>query len=280
MLFAVVEMRARHAMLDFALFRKPAFCGVSLATFALGAGMFSQLVFLALYLQDVLGYSPLAGGLRVLPLTALVFLVPLLSRRIAVHVPPRFVLGAGLALVALGLALMHGIGPRSGWTALLPGLILAGVGIGLANPPIASIALGVVAPTRTGMASGVSNTCRLGGLATGIAALGAIFTHRIHSELALRLPHAADNLAALVAAGGVHAAAAAAPAASRAQTIAAARLAFIAAFNEILLVGAAITLAGAICAVVLIRARDFEHAEARGAGSEPAREREPSGAAA
>jgi hypothetical protein len=269
-LFALIELRQRHAMLDVALFRKPAFCGVSIATFAIGAGMFSQLVFIALYLQDVLGFSPLGGGVRMLPLTALVFIVPLPARRFVSRMPQRFVLAAGLALIALGLLLMHGLQPASGWTALLPGMLLIGVGIGLANPAIATTALGVVAPTRSGMASGISNTCRLGGLATGIAALGAIFERRIAGELATRLPHAAHALAALVAAGGVHAAAAAALPGERARTVAAARVAFVAGFNEILLVGAVITLAGALCAIVLIRARDFERAPAAAAGAQAA----------
>jgi EmrB/QacA subfamily drug resistance transporter len=270
-LFALIELRQAHAMFDFELFRKPAFCGVSIATFAIGAGMFSQLVFLALYLQDVLGYSPLAGGVRMLPLTALVFIVPLGARRFSSRVPQRFVLGAGMALIALGLLLMHGIDPRSSWTHLLPGMLLTGAGIGLANPAIATTALGVVSPTRTGMASGISNTFRLGGLATGIAALGAIFARRIGSELSLRLPHAPHALAALVAAGGVRAAAAASSAGERASTVSAARLAFLAGFNEILLAGAAITLVGAICAVLLIRAQDFERAGAHEEGHEPAR---------
>jgi EmrB/QacA subfamily drug resistance transporter len=273
-LFVIVELRNKHAMFDFELFRKPAFCGVSIATFAIGAGMFSQLVFLALYLQDVLGFSPLGGGVRMLPLTALVFVVPLVARRFVSRVPQRLILGAGMSLVALGLALMHGISARSGWTQLLPGMLLTGAGIGLANPAIATTALGVVAPTRTGMASGLSNTFRLGGLAIGIGALGAIFTHRIGAELAARLPHAQPGLASVVSAGGVRAAAAAAAGASdRARVIAASRLAFLAGFNEILLIGAAISLVGAISAVLLIRAQDFERAGAR----EPARS--PAGSA-
>ena len=275
-LFCLVELRSRHAMFDFELFRKPAFCGVSLATFAIGAGMFSQLVFLALYLQDVLGYSPLGGGLRMLPLTAMVFVLPVAARRLVLRIPQRLVLGAGMGMIALGLALMHGIGAHSSWTGLLPGMLLTGAGIGLANPAIATTALGVVAPTRTGMASGISNTCRLGGLATGIAALGAIFTERISSTLAARVPHAAHGLADLVAAGGVRAAAAATH--GRPAIMSAARLAFLSGLNEIILVGAAITLVGAICAVVLIRARDFEHAGARAGAAEPARA--PQGAAA
>jgi EmrB/QacA subfamily drug resistance transporter len=268
-LFIAVELRQARPMFDLQLFRKPAFCGVSLATFAIGAGMFAMFLYLTLYLQNLLDFSPLAGGLRLLPISALVFVVPLATRRLVARLPARIVLGSGLALVSTGLLLMHGLGASSRWTALLPGMLVAGLGIGLANPAIAATALGVVAPTRTGMASGISNTARLGGVATGIAALGAIFVRRLTTELHTLLPHAARHLADAVSAGGVRAAAAATIASERARTVAAARHAFVTAFNEILLVGAAITLFGAICAFVLIRPRDFHTARQRDAAPAP-----------
>jgi EmrB/QacA subfamily drug resistance transporter len=258
--FVVVELRQARPMFDLALFRKPTFCGVSLGTFAIGAGMFAMLLFVTLYLQDLLGYSPLQGGLRMLPITALVFVVPLVTRRLAARVPARIVLGGGLALVSLGLLLMHGLSVTSRWTALLPGMLVAGVGIGLANPAIATTALGVVAPTRSGMASGISNTFRLGGVATGIALLGALFTHRISSELHAALPHAGQRFADAVSAGGVRAASGLSTPAERAHNVAAAKHAFVVAFNEILLVGFAVTFVGAISAFLFIRASDFERA--------------------
>jgi hypothetical protein len=164
---------------------------------------------------------------------------------------------------------MHGIGPSSGWTALIPGFVLQGIGVGLANPGIAATALGVVSRARTGMASGISNTFRLGGVATGVAALGALFSSRIASELAKRLPHETPRLASLVAAGGVRAAAAASPRADRTHVVAAARAAFLAGFDEILLAGAIIAAVGAVCALALIRGRDFVRAgePAPGAGA-------------
>ena len=71
----------------------------------------------------------------------------------------------------------------SHWTVLLPGLLLAGAGIGLANPAIAQVALAVVSPNRSGMASGINNTFRLGGVATGVAALGAVLQHRVSNSV-------------------------------------------------------------------------------------------------
>ena len=91
----------------------------------------------------------------------------------------------------------------STWTVLLPGLLLIGLGIGLANPAIARIALGVVPPQRTGMASGISNTFRIGGLSIGVAALGAIFQQQLSSGLQKQLGRAVPGLARDVASGGI-----------------------------------------------------------------------------
>src|SRR5689334_20801131 len=92
-------------------------------------------------------------------------------------------LGTGLAFVTVGLLLMGNLSDSSRWTALLPGQILAGIGIGLSTPALASTAVGVVAPQLSGMASGANNTGRQLGLATGIAGLGSIFQAKIESTL-------------------------------------------------------------------------------------------------
>ena len=251
-LFAAIERRQSQPMLDLSLFKRPAFVGVSLGTLALGAGMFAMFFYISLYLQDILGYSPLKAGLRFLPLTLLVFFIPAATRGLSGRVPARVMLGSGLALASLGLFLMHGIEPDSTWTTLLPGFIVCGIGIGLANPAIGSTALGVVAPADSGMASGFNNTCRLGGVAIGVAALGAIFQHRIDTELTELVPRAPGGLSEAVASGGAHGV--------PARLGDAAHQAFIAGLNEILLVGGATVLAGAVAAFALIRARDFTRA--------------------
>jgi len=258
--FVAIERGQPRPMLDLSLFRRPAFVGVSLGTVAIGAGMFAMFFYLSLYLQDILGYSPLKAGLRFLPLTLLVFFVPAATRRVSERVPPRVMLGSGLALVSLGLFLMHGIDTDSSWTTLLPGLLVAGAGIGLSNPAIGSIALGVVDPARSGMASGFSNTCRIGGVAVGVAGLGAVFQNRIDSKLAELAPHAPGGLGDAIASGGTRAVAQAGPPGVRAQLVDAAREAFISGLNEILLVGATTLLIGAAAAFALIRARDFARA--------------------
>lgn len=185
-------------MFDLALLRKPGFIGVSVGTFAIGGGMFALLPYLTLYLQNDLGYSPFAGGLRLVPLTVLSFLVPFVFRGPAQKLPPGLVLGAGIAITAGGIAALLVIGPSSGWAGLIPGMVLSGFGIGMANPAIARVGLGVVPPERSGMASGISNTFRIGGLATGVAALGAVFQHGITTSLAATLGAPAAALGRVV----------------------------------------------------------------------------------
>jgi EmrB/QacA subfamily drug resistance transporter len=256
--FVIAERHHPAPMFDVSLLRNPGFVGGSVATFAIAAGMFAMYPYLTLYLQNDLGFSPLIGGLCLLPSTLLCFLVPLVTCRAAEQLPPRVMLSAGLLATAAGLALMRGLTASSSWTALIPGLALTGAGIGIANPAIARTALGVVPAQRAGMASGISNTFRTGGLATGVAAFGAIFQHHLASSLAVQLGHPAAQLAKTLSAGGIRAAEGLAPA--QHSVLIASRHAFVSGINEILAIGSVVVLLGSLAALVLVRARDFQHA--------------------
>jgi hypothetical protein len=153
--------------------------GVSLAAFAVSASIFAMFLYLTLYLQEVLGYGPFAAGLRFLPITVLAFLVAPLSGKLTVLVQSRYLMSLGLALVALGCALSDHVQADSAWTVLLPGFVLAGIGLGFLNPVLASATISVVPPERSGMASGSSSTFRQVGISTGIAGLGAVFLSQI-----------------------------------------------------------------------------------------------------
>ena len=171
--FVAVEARIRYPMFDLTLFRKPTFGGACVAAFALSASMFSMFLYLTLYLQNGLGLSPLQAGVRFLPLSLLSFLVAPLAGRMSARVPIRALIGGGMLLVAIALMLMRGLSASSEWTALLPGFIVAGIGVALVNAPLASTAVSVVPPERAGMGSGINSTFRQVGIATGTAALGA-----------------------------------------------------------------------------------------------------------
>src|SRR5919206_1242103 len=192
--FLVVELRQSRPMLDLSLFRKPAFAGASIVAFVLSAAMFAMFLYLTLYVQNSLGLSPFSAGLKFLPLTLVSFTVAPIAGRLSAHLPVRALMGAGLALVGCGLLLMSGLDAHSEWTALLAGFIVAGAGIGMVNPALASTAVSVVAPQRAGMASGINNTFRQVGIATGIAGLGALFEHL----LSTRIPDAVGGFAARI----------------------------------------------------------------------------------
>jgi len=244
--FVLVEARQARPMLDISLFRRPAFLGVSLATFAIGTGMFALFPYLSIYLQDILGTSPLGAGLRFLPLTAFVFLVPLLTRGIAQRAQPWVLASLGLLLVSIALLLMHGLTTGSRWTALLPGFVVGGIGIGLANPTLAATALRTVDPA-SGMASGINNAFRLSGVAIGVAALGAVLEHRVSTSLASTAHVHSRNLAAAVSSAGTRAVG------GQRALVHPAVAAFVSGLNAVLLVGCAIVFAGAVAAAALMR---------------------------
>jgi predicted MFS family arabinose efflux permease len=242
--FAFVELRRESPMLDLRLFRVPTFTGAQITAFAISAGMFAQFLFLPLYLENVLGYSAVKTGVIFLPLSLLAFVVAPISGRLSTRVPVRLLLSGGLALCGVALVLMSGISVSSSWTTLLPGFLVGGIGIGLVNAPLASTAVSVVEPRRAGMASGTNNTFRQVGIATGIAALGAIFQSRIASSLPTVLsPHARAGLSQAIASGGAN--------------TAEGRAAFIHGLNGILFVAAFVLFAGAILAFLLVRRQDF-----------------------
>jgi len=215
--FVVVERREQAPMLDLGLFATPTFTGASVVVLVMAASTFGPFLYLTLFLLDAAGASPTTVGLQLLPLSAAAFVVSVLGGRFARVLPVRVALPAGQLLCAAGLLAMRGVQASSPWTFLLPGLLVMGVGIGLANPAVTYAALGVVPATRSGMASGVNNTFRQLGLALGIAALGALLPSGPSLDPA----------------------------------------AFAAALDDILLASAAVAGGGAVLAVTLVRQRDF-----------------------
>ena len=158
-------------------------------------------LYLTLYMQGVLDFSPLEAGLRFLPLTVLGFVVAPISGALSNKVPIRVLLGTGLVLVGTGLLLMGGVSVDSEWTTLLVGFVIAGIGIGTTNPGIGQAAIAVVPVEKSGMGSGINTTFRQVGIATGVAALGAVFQSRVDSKLSEQLPHAPGGLGELVCLG-------------------------------------------------------------------------------
>jgi EmrB/QacA subfamily drug resistance transporter len=258
--FVAIEACSAHPMLDLTLFRKPAFNGVSAVAFGLSAGMFAMFLYLTIYLQGVQGFSPLETGLRFLPLTFLSFLASPIAGSLSHKVPIRFLLGIGLTLVGIGLLLMHGLSADSPVSDLLLGFLVAGVGIGTANPGIGQAAIGVVPPEKAGMGSGINTSFRQIGIATGIASLGAVFQGQVSAKLSEQLPNAPHGLAEIVSSGGSVAAAKVVGPGQRAEVVHAAKVAFVSGFNEILLIGSILSFVVAAAGFFLVRSSDFVQA--------------------
>lgn len=265
--FVMVELRKEHPIFDLRLFRKPAFVGASMVAFCMSASLFALFLFLTLYLQGgVLGYGPLDAGLRFLPITGMMLVFGPIAGRLTTMVQIRYLLSAGLALVAIGILLLHGVSLGGTWTVLIAGFVIAGIGSGLVNPPLASTAIGVVEPRRSGMASGINSTFRQVGIAGGVAGLGAIFQHQVGtriSESVAGTPAAAhsDQLAAAVASGQTGRALSAIPGTVGPDEIERLRQiaegAFVHGLNTLFLVTAAIAAIGSIGAMILVRQSDF-----------------------
>jgi EmrB/QacA subfamily drug resistance transporter len=227
--FVIAEAVQETSMIDLSLFGRPAFVGAQITAFAISSTLFAMFLYLTLYLQDVLRLSPLQTGVRFLPLSLLSFVAAPLAGRLSARVPIRLLLGGGLALCAVSLWLMSGISVDSSWTTLLPGFIVGGIGIGFVNAPLATTAVSTVRQERAGMASGLNNTFRQLGIATGIAALGAIFQSKVGGNTFGDAGHLSE----------------------------AAKSAFVSGLNSILEIGAVVAAIGAVLAALLVRGKDF-----------------------
>ncbi len=261
--FVLIERTVRYPMFELALFRLPTFSGGAVAAFAISASIFSTLLYVVLYLQNVLGLDAYGAGVRLLVMSAGILLTTPIAGRLSARVPVRWLIGPGLLLIGVGLLLMRGLDPGSDWTHLIAGLLVAGAGSGLVNPPLASTAVGVVAPERSGMASGINSTFRQVGIATGIALLGTLFANRIRTEV---INHIAgvpalrgqgDRLATAVTAGHPEQVIASLAPGDQAAATTVIRAAFTSGLNWILLVAAVIAFTGGVVALLTIRQRDF-----------------------
>ena len=172
--FVAIEARVAHPMLPLRLFRDRDFTGAQIAAYAISASFFAVFLYTTLYLQQVLGLSAIEAGLVYLPATLLNFLVAGASVQLGAKVPPRVMIGGGLGLVAIGMALCTMATVDSSWTILLPGMLVAMIGTGMFNPALANLAVGAVPVEQSGLASGVNDTFRQAGIAVGVAALGAL----------------------------------------------------------------------------------------------------------
>lgn len=249
--FVLVELRGSRPMLDLSLFRSRTFVAVMAAGLLLSGAAFSYLMYVSLWLQSAEGMSPVGAGLVLVPLSAAAFLVSAVAGRLLHGAPARLTIGGGLLLIGVGALLQAWmLDAGDGWSALVPGLLITGAGVGTATPALAATAMGAVAPARAGMAGGALNTARQLGTALGIAVLGAVF----HAGLRSGLGEAGHGLSEPLASGGAGQLLAAAPAGAAHETLAGlVDAAFASGLRETFLASGVMGLAGALAVFLLIR---------------------------
>ena len=173
--FVAIERRTHEPMLPLGLFRSRAFAGAQVGAFAISGSFFAIFLYVTLYLQQILGLSAIEAGLVYVPGTLIMFVTAGATASITERgVKPGMLISVGLALVAVGMALMTVVDVGSSWTVVLPGTIVAMIGTGLFNPSVIAVALESVPGDQSGLAAGVNDTFRQAGVAVGVAALGAL----------------------------------------------------------------------------------------------------------
>lgn len=186
-LFIVAEIvqarRGLDAMMDLTLFRVPTFSGTAVITVIVSFSYAGLLFIMALLFQNVLGYDALGTGLRYIPFVIGSIIVAPLVGANANQLGARLIFGVGLALLGLGFLLLTRITPSSDWDALLPGLIIAGIGGAAVQAQLTNAAVSSAPRERAGIATGISSTMRQVGSSMGIALLGSIFTSRYAHDL-------------------------------------------------------------------------------------------------
>ncbi|WP_328690278.1 MFS transporter [Streptomyces phaeochromogenes] len=262
--FVLIERKRRDPMLDLGLFRIRSFNGLAIATVAANAALMTAILFQVLYMQYVLGFSAYGTGLRYLPLTLAVFVAAAVSGTLADRIPARLMVGIGCVALGGGMLAADSVTAASPWTDLLPGMLLAGFGMGVFNPVRAAAAVALVPVSKAGMSSGMSETFQQGGVVLGVAALGSVAHSRMTEDFSAAVTasgqfsgDAADRLAEMVSAGRLTEVAGAVPPEQRALVAATANDAFVAGMDLVMRVGGIVAIVGGLLGFALMRQRDF-----------------------
>jgi predicted MFS family arabinose efflux permease len=178
-LFLFIERRAPRPLVPLGIFRSRTLTAANLVVFLLGCSVFAMWYFLSLYLQQVLGYTPIETGLCFLPMTGAIIVASTFAARLSARLGPGPILALGMALLGTGMLLFTGLSPHGSYVSdvLLPGVITT-TGLGLSFVPVTIAAVAGVARSEAGLASGLVNTSRQVGGSLGLAALATLATQR------------------------------------------------------------------------------------------------------
>jgi EmrB/QacA subfamily drug resistance transporter len=181
--FVFVENRVKAPMVQFDLLSDRNFLAAVVVALVISFAMLGVFFFLALYMQDILRYSPLEAGVRFLPSTLMIVAVAPVAGRLSDRYGPRWLIAGGMVLVAASLFSFSRIAVDSSYLDLLPGFMLLGIGIAMTMSPMTSAAMNAVPVQKAGVASGVLSMFRMVGGSLGVAVTGAIFQGLVSSRL-------------------------------------------------------------------------------------------------
>ena len=182
--FVSLELRQRRPMLNLTLFRNPTFSGANVSMLLVALAMFGVFFYVSLYMQQILGFSPVEAGASFLPATILIAALAPQMGRLVDRVGSRWLTGSGMTLLALSLLVFSRLGTGSSYWDILPGLVLMGVGMALTMAPTTAAAMSSVPRDQAGVGSAVLNSMRQVGGSLGIAITGAIVAHVSATSLA------------------------------------------------------------------------------------------------
>ena len=186
--FAIVERRVVEPMVDFRFFRSRSFVGANLVAFIVSFAMLAMFFFLALYMQNIKGYSPLQAGVRFLPSTVVIILVAPIAGRLSDRIGPRPLMTGGLLIVAASLFWQGHLAVDTSYGFLIGAFVLMGLGMGLVMSPMSTAGMNAVEPSKAGVASGILTMSRMVGGTFGVAAMGALITGLGKSKIDDLLP--------------------------------------------------------------------------------------------
>lgn len=270
--FVAIELRVKAPIVEFALFKSRNFIGAVTVAFIISFAMLGVFFFLALYMQNILGYSALEAGVRFLPTTLVIMVTAPLAGRLSDRIGPRWPIVVGMVAVAISLWMFSGIDVGTTFSGLWVAFLILGFGIGLTMSPMSTAAMNSVVTAKAGVASGVLSMFRMIGGTFGVAALGALFQNQAQVKLGQSLSGAA-GLTAPQRADFAHQLTGGAPQldgvsqAQAAKLTAAGHEAFVYGLSHAMVLSVGIAVIGVLVALVLIRGHgasvDAEPAAAR-----------------
>ncbi len=246
--FVTIEARSRYPMVDFSFFGSRSFLGANIVAFIVSFAMLAMFFFIALYMQNIKGYSPLQAGVRFLPSTAVIVFAGPIAGRLTDRVGPRPLMTTGLLMVAGSLFWQGHLAVDTPYASLAGAFVLMGFGMGLVMSPMSTAAMNSVDRTKAGVASGILSMSRMVGGSFGVAAMGALITGLGSHRLGQLLPELSDSARSKL----TESLGSGAATNVTGRTAGALQDAYVYALNDGLRVGAAVALIGAILAFALV----------------------------